>query len=68
MRPCSGPNEELTYIASTATIPSFLGSHLAEASLFISVAMSLAVLEISKDIVNGVEITPTVDVTSGSIS
>ncbi|KAG8214179.1 hypothetical protein J3R82DRAFT_10968 [Butyriboletus roseoflavus] len=49
------------------TITSLSGYHLAEASLFISVAMSLAVLKISKDVVDGVEVTPNVDVTSGVI-
>ncbi|KAF8550635.1 cytochrome P450 [Imleria badia] len=44
------------------------GYHLAEASLFISVAMSLAVLNISKDVVDGVQVTPDADVTSGTIS
>ncbi|KAF8444949.1 cytochrome P450 [Boletus edulis BED1] len=42
--------------------------HLAEASLFISVAMSLATLVISKEIVNGVLVTPSFDVTSGILS
>ena len=55
-RPCSDPNEELTCITSTATMASLLGYHLAEASLFISVTMSLAILKISRDVVNGVEI------------
>ncbi|KAG9316893.1 cytochrome P450 [Chiua virens] len=44
------------------------GSHFAEAYLFISVAMSFAVLKISKDKVNGVEVDPKVDFTSGTIS
>ncbi|KAI9571605.1 cytochrome P450 [Boletus coccyginus] len=44
------------------------GYHLAEASLFISVAMSLAVLDISKVVVDGVQVTPELDVTSGMIS
>jgi cytochrome P450 len=39
------------------------GSHLAEASLFISVAMSLAVLKISMEVINGVEVPPNVDFT-----
>ncbi|KAF8134338.1 cytochrome P450 [Boletus edulis] len=42
--------------------------HLAEASLFITVAISLAVFSISKDVVDGVEVTPRVDFTSGTIS
>ena len=48
--------------------PSLSGYHLAEASLFISAAMSLSVLEISKDIVDGVQVTPKVDFSSGAIS
>ncbi|KAF8554746.1 cytochrome P450 [Imleria badia] len=44
------------------------GYHLAEASLFISVAMSLAVLKISKEVVDGVQVTPKVDFCSGAIS
>ncbi|KAF8442121.1 cytochrome P450 [Boletus edulis BED1] len=44
------------------------GSHLAEESLFITVAMSLAVLAISKEVVDGVQVTPKVDVTSGVVS
>ncbi|KAI9571565.1 cytochrome P450 [Boletus coccyginus] len=53
---------------STNCHPFFSGYHLAEASLFISVAMSLAVLDISKDVVNGVKVTPKVDFGPGSIS
>jgi cytochrome P450 len=44
------------------------GMHLADASLYISVAMSVAVFDISKVVENGVEITPEVDPTSGTIS
>ncbi|KAF9227074.1 cytochrome P450 [Gyrodon lividus] len=44
------------------------GLHLAEASLFISVAMSLAVLDISRHVEDGVEVVPKVDVTGGAIS
>ena len=44
------------------------GYHLAEAALFISVAMSLAALRISKAVVNGVPVTPEYDVTRGAIS
>ncbi|KAI6021238.1 cytochrome P450 [Pisolithus marmoratus] len=44
------------------------GMHLADASVWICVAMSLAVLEISKAVENGVEITPEVDPSSGFIS
>ncbi|KAF8124761.1 cytochrome P450 [Boletus edulis] len=43
-------------------------SHLAEESLFITVAMSLAVLAISKEVVDGVQVTPKADVTSGLVS
>ena len=48
-------------------MPCLLGYHLVEASLFITVAMSLSVLDISKDVVDGVEVTPIVDVTAGSV-
>lgn len=44
------------------------GLHLADASIWISTAMSLAVFDISKVVENGVEITPKVDFTSGLIS
>lgn len=44
------------------------GFRLGEASLFISVAMSLAVFKISKAVVDGVEVAPEVDVTSGTVS
>ncbi|KAG1741079.1 cytochrome P450 [Suillus lakei] len=44
------------------------GIHLADASTWISTAMSLAVFDISKAIENGVEITPELDPSSGSIS
>lgn len=46
---------------------SLLGYHLAESSLFITVVMSLSVLEISKDVVDGVEVTPAIEVTSGTV-
>ena len=49
-------------------IASLSGYHLAEASLFILAAMSLSVLEISKDVVDGVQVTPKVDFSSGAIS
>ncbi|KAG2077743.1 cytochrome P450 [Suillus decipiens] len=42
--------------------------HLAEASTWLSIAMSLAVFDISKAVENGVEITPEVDPLSGTIS
>jgi cytochrome P450 len=44
------------------------GLHLADASLFISCAMSLAVFSTSKAVENGVEITPVLDNTPGTIS
>ncbi|KAG1731607.1 cytochrome P450 [Suillus paluster] len=44
------------------------GQHLADASIWISTAMSLAVFDISKVVENGVEITPEVDHSSGFIS
>ncbi|KAG2356983.1 cytochrome P450 [Suillus spraguei] len=44
------------------------GIHLAEASAWLSIAMSLAVFDISKVVENGVEITPEVDPLSGTIS
>ena len=43
------------------------GLHLADASVWISAAMSLAVFDISKVVENGVEITPEVDPSSGVI-
>ncbi|KAG0702304.1 cytochrome P450 [Suillus ampliporus] len=47
---------------------SFAGLHLADASAWISAAMSLAVFNISKVVENGVEITPVFDPSSGTIS
>ncbi|KAG2077746.1 cytochrome P450 [Suillus decipiens] len=44
------------------------GLHLADASVWMSVAMSLAVFDISKVVENGVEITPEIDPSSGTIS
>ncbi|KAG2139993.1 cytochrome P450 [Suillus cothurnatus] len=44
------------------------GLHLAEASVWISTAMSLAVFDISKCVEDGVEITPEIDPSSGTIS
>ncbi|KAG2138828.1 cytochrome P450 [Suillus cothurnatus] len=44
------------------------GLHLADASVWLSIVMSLAVFDISKVVENGVEITPEVDHTSGTIS
>jgi hypothetical protein len=44
-----------------------LGLHLADASIWISIAMSLAVFDISKAIENDVEITPKFDPMSGTI-
>lgn len=44
------------------------GLHLADASVWMSAAMSLAVFDISKVVENGVEITPEIDPSSGTIS
>ncbi|KAF8843183.1 cytochrome P450 [Paxillus ammoniavirescens] len=44
------------------------GMHLADASVWISIAMSVAVFDISKVVENGVEITPEIDPTTGTIS
>ncbi|KAG0702309.1 cytochrome P450 [Suillus ampliporus] len=44
------------------------GLHLADASVWISAAMTLAAFDISKAVENGVEITPEVDPSSGTIS
>ncbi|OAX31420.1 cytochrome P450 [Rhizopogon vinicolor AM-OR11-026] len=44
------------------------GLHLADASVWISIAMSLAVFDISKIAENGIEITPKFDPISGTIS
>jgi hypothetical protein len=43
------------------------GLHLADASVWISAAMSLAVFEISKVVENGVDITPELDPMSSTI-
>lgn len=43
------------------------GLHLADASIWISVAMSVAVFEVSKVVENGVEITPEIDPSTGTI-
>ncbi|KAG2158981.1 cytochrome P450 [Suillus bovinus] len=43
------------------------GIHLAEASVWLSAVMSLAVFDISKAVENGIEITPEVDPLSGTI-
>ncbi|KAG1852552.1 cytochrome P450 [Suillus subluteus] len=44
------------------------GIHLVEASVWLSIAMSLAVFDISKAVENGIEIIPDVDQSSGTIS
>ena len=43
------------------------GLNLADASVFISCAMSLAVFDISKAVEDGVEVSPVVDNTPGTI-
>lgn len=43
------------------------GENLADASLFISCAMSLAVFDIAKAVENGVEVTPVFEKTPGTI-
>ncbi|KAG1883945.1 cytochrome P450 [Suillus subluteus] len=42
--------------------------HFVEASIWLSIVMSLAVFDISKAVENGIEITPEVDPSSGTIS
>ncbi|KAF9237431.1 cytochrome P450 [Melanogaster broomeanus] len=44
------------------------GLHLAEASIFITVAMSLSVLNISRQVEDGIEIVPQPDVNGGTVS
>lgn len=44
------------------------GLHLADASIWISAVMTLAVFDISKVVKNGVEITPEVEPSSGTVS
>ncbi|KAG1820513.1 cytochrome P450 [Suillus subaureus] len=44
------------------------GIHFAEASIWLSIAMSLAVFDISKAVENGIEIIPELDPISGTIS
>ncbi|KAG1889792.1 cytochrome P450 [Suillus fuscotomentosus] len=44
------------------------GLHLADASIWLTAAMSLAVFDVSKVVENGVEITPEIDPSSGLIS
>lgn len=44
------------------------GLHLADASVWISVAMTLAAFDVTKVVENGVEITPEIDPSSGTIS
>jgi hypothetical protein len=41
--------------------------HLADASVWISIAMSVAAFDVSKVVENGVEITPEIDPTTGTI-
>jgi hypothetical protein len=49
------------------TSPSSVGSHLADASVFITCATTLAVFNISKCVENGVVIEPVHDSTTGTI-
>ncbi|KAG1748839.1 cytochrome P450 [Suillus paluster] len=66
---CFGFGRRLAQMKKTVlTSLSVARLHLADASVWISTAMSLAVFDISKVIENGVEITPEVDPTSGTIS
>lgn len=51
----------------TDKISLLTGMHLADASVWLSAAMSLATFDISKVVENGVEITPEVDPSSGTI-
>ena len=41
--------------------------YLADATVFLAVAMSLAVFDIRKPVVNGVEVQPNIEFTSGVI-
>ncbi|KAG2116847.1 cytochrome P450 [Suillus clintonianus] len=63
-----GRRHRLTTQSSDSLAFDCIGLHLADASVWISTAMSLAVFDISKAIENGVEITPELDPSSGSIS
>ncbi|KAG1817986.1 cytochrome P450 [Suillus subaureus] len=69
-RICPGVSDshQLTNNILTFACFSCTGIYLAEASIWISTAMSLAVFDISKVIENGVEITPEVEPLPGGIS
>jgi hypothetical protein len=45
----------------------YLGIHFADASVFILCAMSLAALDIEKQIINGVAIEPLLEYSTGTI-
>lgn len=68
-RICPGAHLEFHRILSFARLTSCLnvGSHLADASVFISCAMSLAVFDVSKCIENGIVIEPVNERTTGTI-
>ncbi|KAG1874870.1 cytochrome P450 [Suillus subluteus] len=59
---------QLTSVDRQAANFLLTGLHLADASIWISTAMSLAVFDISKVVEHGVEITPEVDSLPGSAS
>ncbi|KAG1800179.1 cytochrome P450 [Suillus subaureus] len=69
-RICPGVFNSHQLIHSILTFACFwcTGIHLAEASIWISTVMSLAVFDISKVVENGIEITPSVEPSPGTIS
>ncbi|KAG1855196.1 hypothetical protein DFJ58DRAFT_660023, partial [Suillus subalutaceus] len=69
-RICPGLFNSHQLTNSILTFACFLctGIHLADASIWISTAMSLAVFDISKVVENGIEITPDVEPSPGTIS
>ncbi|KAG1753721.1 cytochrome P450 [Suillus paluster] len=62
------PTQRAPTKKTVLTLLSFPGLHLADASVWISTVMSLAVFDISKIVENGVEITPELDPSSSMIS
>ncbi|KAG0699878.1 cytochrome P450 [Suillus ampliporus] len=62
------PTQKASMKKTILTSLSFAGLHIADVSVWISAVMSLAVFDISKVIENGVEITPELDHSSGTIS